>query len=101
MGRVRALPSSLLEYPDLLQLGQQRIQQQRFGSTLQQAPTEFTEHAEVEARMGELQSESILPVNPAANRFGGLPVGEPLDKLQYQNQGESGRRPAGLAARGE
>lgn len=59
-----------------------RFQQQSFGSTGDQTGAELAEYGEVEAGIGQFQTENILPVDAAADGVGGLAVGESLGELQ-------------------
>jgi PAS domain-containing protein len=54
----------------------------------------------MEARVGQLEPQRILPVNPAAHRIGGLPVTEVLQKLKHRDQRQTPWRKAGLTAGG-
>ena len=81
-----------------MQPHQQRFEQQLFGPAREQTAAELAEHAESKAGVGQFQSQGIFPVDAATDRLGRLPVGEAFDKLQDENQSESGRRKARLAA---
>jgi hypothetical protein len=59
------------------------------------AGAELGQHAEMEARIGQLKPQRILPVNPAAHRIGGLPVTEVLQKLKHCDQSQTPWRKAG------
>ena len=49
----------------------------------------------VEADVGQLQAQQILPVDPHADRVGGLSVGQPLHELQERREREPDRRLGG------
>src|ERR1039457_6064890 len=67
---------------------EQRVQQQQFGVSRDQAGAKLAQHAVVKTRIGELQGQSILPVNATAYGIGGLPVRKVLDKLKERHQGQ-------------
>jgi len=67
----------------------------------QQAIAEFGAHRVMEAPVGQLQAEQILPIDPPADGLGGLAIREIFEELQDQDQGQAGRGRGGLAAAGE
>jgi hypothetical protein len=69
---VRALAPARLEQVALARGIQEARQQAIGGIAAQQPATELAEHAVVEARVGQLQREQVLPVDPAADGLGGL-----------------------------
>jgi hypothetical protein len=76
------------------------VQEQQLAPVGDEPRAEFTEHAEVEAGVAELQAQRVLPVDARAHRLGGLPVGEPLEELQHGDERPAPRRPRVAAARG-
>jgi hypothetical protein len=40
----------------------------------------------VKARVGEVQTEGVLEVDPTAHRIGGLPIGKAFSKLHQRDQ---------------
>jgi len=55
----------------------------------------------VEARVGQLQAEQVLPVDAGAHRLGRLAVGQVLAELEQGDQRQAPRRQARLAEPGE
>jgi hypothetical protein len=82
VGGVGALPAAATEQAALEQPGQQRVEDRRLQTAGDQPGAELAEHREVEALIAERQPQAVLPVQPAADRVGGLPVGEVLSELQ-------------------
>src|SRR5215213_3044665 len=64
------------------------------------AGAELRQHAEVEARVRQLEPQRIFPVNPPAHRIGGLPVTEMLQELKHRNQRQTPGSQARLTADG-
>src|SRR5215210_2779599 len=58
------------------------------------------EHAEVKARVGELEAEGVFPVDAGAHGVGGLPVTEGLEELEECHKSQPPRSQAGLTAGG-
>jgi hypothetical protein len=54
----------------------------------------------MEPRVGQLQPECILPIDPAAHSISGLAVGQVLKKLEDRDQRQSPRRKPRLAPGG-
>jgi hypothetical protein len=55
---------------------------------------ELRQHAEIEARIGQLQTQAVFPVDTPADRVGGLPIGEVLRELQHGDHRQlPGRNP--------
>jgi hypothetical protein len=52
----------------------------------EQTATKIVQQGEVEAWVGQFETQGILPIHTAANRIGGLAVGEPLDVLHHHHQ---------------
>ena len=63
--------------------------------------TEFAQDRGVEARIGEFQPQHRLPVDPAADGFGRLPVRKVLHELEDRHQGQSPGCRSRLAVGGE
>ena len=101
MGRVGPLPAARLEQAPRLAGLQQLAQQPLLGAAREQARAELAQHRVVEAGVGQLQPEQVLPVDPRPHRLGGLPVGQVLAELQDGDQRQAPRRQARLAEPGE
>ena len=93
MGRVGALLGAGLDQAVGLAGLEHRLQQEPFGTAGDEAGAELAEDGEVEAGVGQLQAEGVLPVDAAADGVGGLAIGEPLGELQDRDQGQP---PGGL-----
>jgi hypothetical protein len=92
MCRVGALPAPLLEPATGARLLQYQVEQAPLGPTGHQTGAELGEHRMVEAGVGQLQAEGILPVQPAAHRIRRLAVGQPFHELQHRDQRQAPRR---------
>jgi len=88
MRRVSALPPARLDQALGTQVRQQRLEQQRFRSTGDQAAPELREDRGVEAGVGQPQAEEIFPAQAVAHRVSGLAVGEAFGELHDGHQGE-------------
>ena len=77
-----------------------RVQQTLGGVPTQQPAAELAQHAVVEARVGQVEGEQVLPVNARPDRLGRLPVAQPLAELQQRDKGQPSRRIGRLAALG-
>jgi hypothetical protein len=53
----------------------------------QQAAAKIVQQHEVEAWVGSLKAEGILPIHAAADGIGRLAVGQPFDILNHHDQG--------------
>ena len=54
----------------------------------------------MEAGVGQLEPERVLPVDPRAHGVGGLPVAQVLEELEDRDQGQAPWGEAGLAPGG-
>mgnify|MGYP003286645941 CR=1 FL=1 len=63
----------------------------------QQAGAELAQDAVVEARVGQVQGQKVLPVDPRPNRVGRLPVGKALAELHQRDQCQAPWCVGGLA----
>ena len=70
------------------------------GPARDETGAELAEHAEVKARVGQLEAEGVCPVDAGAHRIGGLPVTEVLQELEHRHKRQSPRGQAGLAPSG-
>jgi hypothetical protein len=98
---VGALPAARLEQAARPAHLEQLAQEPLLGATREQAGAELAQHRGVEAGIGQLQPEQVLPVDPRPHRLGRLPIGQVLVELQQGDQGQPPRRQARLAAPGE
>src|SRR5687768_1242477 len=84
---VGALSAARFEQPEIATPFQQDVEQELLRSPLDQSATELTEDGVVEAGIGELKCEGVLPVDAGANG-GGLAIREVLGELEDRGQGE-------------
>ena len=101
MRRVGALPAPLADQSEFPEPVQQGVQELPFGLAVDQAGAELAQHGVVEAGIGQLQAQGVLPVDAAADGVGGLAIGEALDVLEHGGQGQPCGRGGRLAAGGE
>ncbi len=88
VGGVRALRAACFQQLPGAKQFQQRFEQQQLGRAGHQAGAKLAEHAVIEARVGQLQPQQILPVEATAHGVGGLAVREMLGKLQQDDSGQ-------------
>ncbi len=97
MGGVGALPPAPDQQPPLPQAGKQLLQQPFRLVVGGQPGTELAEHRGVKPGVGKLQAQGVLPVDPAADRVGGLAVRQPLSNCSTDTSasraGENAGRP--------
>ena len=58
-------------------------------ATSQKTVSELAEHAEVKARVRQLEAEQVLPVDPRPDRLSGLPIAQALAELHQRDQGQA------------
>jgi len=76
---------------------QQRVQHHLVQAAAGDPGPELAQDRVIEARIGQVKAQRVLPVDPGAHRLGGLPVGQILRHLEDRHQGQAARRPARLA----
>ena len=99
--RVRPLPPPGLEQPAVAGALHQQVEQSSLSPADQQAGAEFAEDGVIEARIGQLQGQRVLPVDAAAHRIGRRTVGQVLGELENRGQGQTPRGFGRLPPRGE
>jgi hypothetical protein len=90
MGGIGALGGALANQSGLLQTGQGQIEKPVRPPVLQQAVTEVTEHAVVEAGVVQFEAERVLEVDATAHGLGGIAVGKVQHELQHAHRGQLG-----------
>jgi len=80
---------------------QHRIEQALLHAAGDQARAELGEDRGVEAGVGQLQRETVRPVDTGADGVGGLSIGETFDVLHHTHEREAPRRLRRAATRGE
>ncbi len=86
MGRVGTLPAAHLEQAKLPTAHEQLLKQPLHRTALDQPGAELAQYRGIKARIGQLETEQILPVDPGPHRLGGLPVGQPLGELHDRHE---------------
>jgi hypothetical protein len=81
MGGVGASPPSGFQQVTGLKPGEHDIEEHLFRSPRHQAGPKLGEDRVVEARIGELQSQGILPVDTTAHGVRSLTIGQGVSKL--------------------
>ena len=109
--RERTAPSTCVESvrcrPRALSSFCSRHSAKRVSSRCSSAPpanktaAELAQDRSVEARVGQLQTEQVLPVDAAADRLGRAPVRQVLGKLEQGHKGQPPRAFRRLPAMGE
>ena len=94
---VGALTTARLQKPGLPGSVEHASEQALAGFMVKQAGAELAQDAVVEARVGQVQGQKVLPVDPRPNRIGRLPVGKALAELHQRDQGQPPRRVGRLA----
>ena len=101
MRAVGALAPTRLEQPSLVRHVQHAGEQALTGIPGQQPGAELAEHRVVEAGIGQVQGEQILPVDPGSNRLGRLPIAQALAEVEERDKRQPPGRVPGLTAPGE
>jgi hypothetical protein len=100
MGRVGPLtPAWSYPFPRPAQI-QDSIEHPVLDGSLDQTCAELAQDRAVETRIRQLQCQRIFPIDPAANRLGGLPIRQSVSELHDENQRQTPWRFRGLAASG-
>ena len=100
MASVRCLPRALSQ-PRSRAQGQEGLEKALFGLAVEQAGAKFRENRKIEPGILEFEGKSILPVNAALYRVGGLPVRKSFDKLHHGDKGQPPGWQGGLPFPGE
>ncbi len=98
MGRVGPLPAAFLEQAGRTGGIQHAAEQPSLGIMLEQSGTELTQDAVIEAGIGKVEGEQVLPVDPRPNGLGGLTVAQTLTELHEGHQSQAPRGVARLAS---
>src|SRR5215212_5684769 len=101
MRRVGPLPSPRAQQVPLPAPAQQRLQQEPLRTAIKQTRPELAQHRRIEPRVGQLQAQHVLPVDPAPHRVRGLPIGESLSILKDADQCQPPGSQSWLPVRGE
>src|SRR6266487_947925 len=89
MGRIGTLASASLQPAFLPKQREHFRKQELFCMVFNQTSTKFGEDRGVKARIGEIQTQEIFPIDPSSYCICGLPIREVLYTLHDRNQGES------------
>src|SRR3954463_8881066 len=88
MRGVGSLPPPGLEDAALSGDLEHPLQQALVRAAGQKTISKLAEHAEVKARVRQLEAEQVLPVDPRPDRFSGLPIAQALAELHQRDQGQ-------------
>jgi len=86
MGRVGTLFAALLQQAQSLHTLQYDIKKNQFQLALNQTRAKFAQYCMVEASVGQLQTECVLPVDASTNRVRSLAIGKPFRELQHRGE---------------
>jgi len=81
VGGIGALPPTTDQQPPLPKAVKHPVQQPLGLALAEQPRAELAQHRGVNASVGKLQAPGVLPVDPAADRVGGLAVRQSLGEL--------------------
>ncbi len=98
---VGALPATGLEQAQLAEAAQEHVEQEPLGAARDQAAAELAEDRVVEAGVGQVQAEGLLPIDPATDGIRRLPIGKVRGELEDRHEGQPPGRFGGLAAGGK
>jgi hypothetical protein len=101
MGRVGVLPATSVQELLLLAQRHERIEHLLFCASRNETAAEPAQNGGIEARVSQLQSQQVLPVNAAADRVGHPAVGQVLGKLGQGHKSQPPRTFGWLPATGE
>lgn len=87
MGGVGALGCALVHQAGLLEAGQCEVEEAVSKVVFGETVSEVGQHAVVEAGVVQLRGHGVLEVDAAADRLGGLPVGQGEQGLQHTDGG--------------
>ena len=100
-GRIGALASPCLQQPGGREARQHGLEQEQLRLAGNQSTAELRQHRGIEPGIGQLEGQSILPVDATANGVGGLVIDEPFGVLQHEDQGQTPRSQGRTTTRGE
>jgi hypothetical protein len=86
MGGIGALLATCLEQFALTEGIEHQVEEPPFCLPFDQPGPELTQDRGIEPRIGEVQGERILPVDPAADRIRCLHIGQVFDVLHDGHQ---------------
>jgi hypothetical protein len=86
MGGIGPLGAPRREPAPGLAGAQEGVQKPLGGLMGEQTTAKIVQQGEVEAWVGQFETQGIFPIHAAADGIGGLAVGEPLDVLHYHHQ---------------
>jgi hypothetical protein len=77
---------------DIGSCSQEGVQKPLGGLMGEQAAAKIVQQGEVEAWIGQFETQGVLPIHTAADGIGGLAVGEPLDVWHHHHENQAPRR---------
>src|SRR3954451_13403661 len=100
MSGVGPLPPSCLEDAELSGDIEHPLQQALLRATSQKTVSKLAKDTKVKARVGQLEAEKVLPVDPGPDRLSGLPITQALAELHQRDQGQAPGRTGWLTLLG-
>src|SRR3954449_9279909 len=88
MRGVGSLPPPRFEDAELSGDLEHPLQQALLRATSQKTISKLAEHAEVKARVRQLEAEQVLPVDPRPDRLSRLSISQALAELHQRDQGQ-------------
>src|SRR4051812_33355407 len=88
MRGVGSLPPPGLEDAELSGDLEHPLQQALLRATGQKTISKLAEDTKVKARVGQLEAEQVLPIDPRPDRLSGLPITQALAELYQRDQGQ-------------
>src|SRR5215212_5366143 len=100
MRGVGSLPPPRFEDAELSGDLKHPLQQALLRAAGQKTISKLAEHAEVKARVGQLEAEQVLPVDPRPDRLSRLSIAQALAELHQRDQGQAPGRTGWLTLLG-
>src|SRR3954467_10427377 len=100
MRGVSPLPPPGLEDAELSGDLEHPLQQALLRATGQKTISKLPEDTKVKARVGQLEAEKVLPVDPGPDRLSGLSIPQALAELHQRDQGQAPGRTGWLTLLG-
>src|SRR3982751_473745 len=100
MSGVSPLPPPGLEDAELSGDLEHPLQQALLRATGQKTISKLAEDTKVKTRVGQLEAEQVLPVDPRPDRLSGLPITQALAELHQRDQGQAPGRTGWLTLLG-
>src|SRR3954464_5378651 len=86
--RISPLPPPRLEDAELSGDLEHPLQQALLRATSQKTISKLAEDTKVKARVGQLEAEQVLPIDPRPDRLSRLSIAQALAELHQRDQGQ-------------